>query len=261
MVSFRSRLAKAWTRATRRLRVNRDASEPPAAQDYSLLYRGLAAWGLAGFALGTFSSSAAEINSSLSTWLNAQPTLRTWSADFVQTRTLKSLVQPLTATGHVWFAAPNQFHWEIRHPGQTIAIRQANDLYVIYPRLKRAERYPLDGAAGQWRDTLALLDAGFPRSQAEVESRYNVLSLTNRDESAEVVLQPKSASARRMMPQLMIAFSTKDNSLRATELHFADGSILRNDFMNPVLNAKLDNSLFAPNLTSDFKIVEPLKQH
>ena len=82
-------------------------------------------------------------------------------------------------------------------------------MYVIYPRLKRAERYPLSGATGQWRDTLALLDAGFPRSQAEVESRYNILSITPLDDATEVTLQPKSASARRMMTQIRIGFSRK----------------------------------------------------
>ena len=35
---------------------------------------------------------------------------------------------------------------------------------------------------------------------------------------------------------------------------------MRNDFKNPELNPKLDESLFTPKLESDYKIVEPLKQ-
>ena len=210
--------------------------------------------------IATSPAAAADANAPFQKWLAAQPNLQTWSADFTQTRMLKSLTQPLTATGHIWFAAPNQFHWEITSPQQTIAIRQTNVMYVIYPRLKRAERYPLSGATGQWRDTLALLDAGFPRSQAEVESRYNILSITPLDDATEVTLQPKSASARRMMTQIRIGFSTRNNSLRSTELHFADGSILRNDFTNSVINPKVDASVFVPAIPNDFKIVEPLKQ-
>ncbi len=247
MVPFRPHLAKA-------LRCALHARKRPAARVFNLLLAGF------GIGTGTFSTVAAETNSPFTAWLAAQPNIRTWSADFVQTRTLKSLVQPLTATGHVWFAAPDRFRWELGHPPQTIAIRELHDLYVVYPRLKRAERYPLSGATGQWRDTLALLDAGFPRNEAEVESRYNVLALTNRDNTAEVILQPKSAAARRMMSQIRIAFSTQDDSLRATELHFADGSTLRNDFTNAVLNPELEDSLFAPSLPSDYKVVEPLKQ-
>ena len=63
-----------------------------------------------------------------------------------------------------------------------------------------------------------------------------------------------------MMPQIMIGFSTKDFSLRTTELQFADGSKLRNDFKNSELNPKLEDNLFAPKLDSDIKIVEPLKK-
>jgi outer membrane lipoprotein-sorting protein len=209
----------------------------------------------------SFSARAAETNTIVSTWLTAQTNIQTWSADFTQTRTLKSLTHPLTSTGHVWFAAPNRFRWELGNPAQTIAVRAPEEMLVIYPRLKRVERYPLGGdQAGQWRDLMKLLEAGFPRSQAEMESQYNVLAQNVAEDVCELTLQPKSGTARKMMPQIKIAFSIKDSSLRATELQFADGSTMRNDFKNSELNPKLDETLFAPKLESDFKIIEPLKQ-
>src|SRR2546429_550642 len=123
--------------------------------------------------------SASDTDSTLGAWLNAQTNIQTWSAEVVQTRALKSLTQPLTATGHVWFAAPNRFHWELGNPPQTIAVRDAGQMLVIYPKLKRAEKYPLTGEqTGQWRDTLALLEAGFPRSQSELESRFRLIAQT-----------------------------------------------------------------------------------
>jgi outer membrane lipoprotein-sorting protein len=203
---------------------------------------------------------AAENNSLLVSWLAAQPSIQSWSADFVQTRTLKTLVQPLVSSGHVWFAAPNEFRWELGHPPKTIAIRQKRELYVIYPLLKRAEEYPLgETTPGRWRDTLALLDTGFPRSREELQSNYTVLSVTREDGVGRVRLQPKSPSARQMMSEIRIAFSTANFELRSTELVFADGALLRNDFTNTVLNPKLDSALFKPDLGNDYKIVEPLK--
>jgi outer membrane lipoprotein-sorting protein len=205
-------------------------------------------------------ASGATTDSLVASWLSGQTNLQTWSADCIQTRTFKSLAQPLTATGHVWFAEPNRFRWELGRPAQTIAVRAPKELLVIYPRLKRVERYPLSGEqAGQWRDALALLEAGFPRSQAQLESSFRILSQTVTNQTSEVTLQPKAASARRMMPQIKIAFDTKDFSLRATELQFADGSTMRNDFYNAVMNPKLDEEIFAPKIESDFKVVEPLK--
>jgi outer membrane lipoprotein-sorting protein len=215
-----------------------------------------------GFVLAapTLPLRAAELNPQVASWLAAQTNIQSWSADFTQTRMLKSLAQPLTATGHVWFAAPNRFRWELGHPAQTIAVREPAELLLIYPRLKRVEHFPLTGSqTGPWRDALALLEAGFPRSRAQLEAQYNTLSQSVNGQLGELVLQPKSQSARRMMPELRIAFDTQTHALRATELHFADGSTMRNDFKDPVLNPKLEESLFAPQIPPDYKNVEPLK--
>jgi len=218
---------------------------------------------LAAFALVTGdieTSSAAALIPQVAAWLAAQTNIHGWSADFVQVRALRSLTQPLSATGHVWFAAPNRFRWEIAHPLRTIATRTAEEMLVIYPRLKRVERFPLTGDhTGPWRDALGLLEAGFPRSEGELLAEYNIVSQTVEGETGRLVLQPKSSSARRMIPRIEIAFDTKNSSLRSTELQFADGSRMRNDFNNAVLNPEIDSDLFQPRIPDDYKVVEPLK--
>jgi len=209
---------------------------------------------------GSFSALAADTNSTVSKWIAAQSNIHTFSADVVQTRTFKSLTQPLTAYGHVWFEAPNRFRWELTNPVPSIAVRTTEEMLVIYPKIKRAERYPLTGdKAGQWRDVMKLLDAGFPRSEADVQSQYNILSQQVNGEVCELTLQPKSAAARKLMPQIKIGFSTKDSLLTLTELQMADGSTMRNDFKNTELNPKIDPSLFAPKLDGEYKISEPFK--
>ena len=213
--------------------------------------------------LGAFAprARAAEFSATLTRFLSAQTNLHTWSANLTQIRHLKTLTQPLTSTGHVWFAAPNRFRWEIGVPAQTIAVRGGDEMLVIYPRLKRVEKYPLNGEKmGQWKDTLALLEAGFPRSQVDLEKQFKVVSVIATNDVNIATLQPRSASARRMMPQITLAFATNDFQLRATELQFGDGSTMRNEFRNAGLNPKLDPALFAPKLESDFKVVEPMKR-
>ena len=59
------------------------------------------------------------------------------------------------------------------------------------------------------------------------------------------------------MPRLEIDFDTRDDALRGTEMQFADGSTMRNDFTNIVLNPKLDESIFAPAISSDYTVVHP----
>lgn len=191
-------------------------------------------------------------------WINSQARIRAWSASFVQTRTLPSLVQPLTATGQVHFLAPGRFRWELGQPPQTIAVRATNDLWLVYPRLKRAERYALDAAAqSSWQAALQLLEAGFPRGQAEVQAQYVVLSESQTNGTSQLVLQPRANSARKVISKIRVEFNASNLQLRATEFEFADGSRMRNDFAGQTLNPDLDEALFVPDIPPDFKIVTP----
>ncbi len=203
--------------------------------------------------------SAVAAESVVPRWLGAQTNLQTWTAAVRQTRTFKTMSQPLQETGRVWFAAPNRFRWELGSPARTIAVREPEQMLVIYPRLKRAERFPLSGAqAGPWKDTLALLEAGFPRSPVELESRFKVVAEVRTNDVWEISLQPRSSSARRMMPLLKVAFAESDYLLRSTEIHFADGSVMRNEFSGGVANPELDPTVFRPPLDPGFEIVDPL---
>jgi outer membrane lipoprotein-sorting protein len=214
-----------------------------------------------GISFVAISARAAETAPVLQKFLSSQTNLLTWSADFTQIRHYKSLSQPLASTGHVWFAAPNKFRWELGSPAQTIAVRGADAMLVIYPQLKRVEKYPLTGdRMDRWKDMLALLEAGFPRSEADLEKQFKVLSVSPSNGVENVALQPKVSAARRMMPQISLAFATNNFELRATEMQFSDGSTMRNEFRNSVLNPKLDEALFVPKLEADFKVVEPMKK-
>lgn len=213
------------------------------------------------FCLHSFSLWAAENGALLDSWFSAQTNLHTWSAELIQTRSLKVLTQPLVSTGRVWVAIPDRFRWELGQPAQTIALRQPHTLFVIYPKLKRAEKYPInDQQPGPWREALALLEASFPRSRAEMESRFRLLSVTQTNSVWQLALQPKSSMARRMMSEIQVCFRTNDFSLTATELKFGDGSTMRNDFFNSVRNPPIDARTFDANLGPDITVAEPLRQ-
>ena len=120
----------------------------------------------------------------LDRWISAQTNLHTWTADCTQTRSLKVLSQPLVAKGKVWVVVPDRFRWELGQPAQTIALRLPDQLMLIYPRLKRAEKYPLRGVqSGPWKDALALLDASFPRSASRSLVPSAIASAKNRSSS------------------------------------------------------------------------------
>ena len=212
----------------------------------------------AALAFASSVARAADTNAILDAWLSAQTNFTTWSADFVQTRSLKALSQPLVSTGHVWFAKPNNFRWELGKPAQTVAVRDGDQLQIIYPKLKRAERYPLTaGKSGVLGEALGLLDAGFPKSHADFIARFRIASLDATNGTWELELQPVSPSARRVMSAIRVSLATNDFALLANEVAFPDGSRMRNDFSNAALNQTFPPELFRPVLDADFKIVEP----
>jgi outer membrane lipoprotein-sorting protein len=104
------------------------------------------------------------------------------------------------------------------------------------------------------------LQAGFPGDRKEFEARFYILSLAETNGAWQFSLQPKSVFARRMMPELRIGLATNDFSLAGTELVFVDGSRMRNDFTNAVLNPMLDEKLFEWSPPADFKVTEPFKR-
>jgi outer membrane lipoprotein-sorting protein len=196
----------------------------------------------------------------LDEWIAAQANLHTWTADIVQTRNFKTLAQPLVSNGRVWVAVPDRFRWELGQPPQTIALRQPAELTIVYPRLKRVEKYPLLAAQnGPWKDALALLEASFPRSRTNLEAQFQILAITQTNGVASLELQPRSTAARKFIARLEISFRTDDFSPVATALTFSDGSSLRNEFNHSVSNPPLEPQLFEAKMEPDFTIVEPLK--
>src|SRR5688572_17775987 len=137
-------------------------------------------------------------------WLERQSSVQTWTAELVQTRKLKSLSKPLTTRGRVWFAQPKLFRWELGDPPQTIALRQPDAVLLIYPRLKRVEKYDFN-KGGPWEQALTLLEAGFPKNFAEIESKFKILRGETRDSAYVLVMEPKQG--KNMIPKLEIGFS------------------------------------------------------
>ena len=97
----------------------------------------------------------------------------------------------------------------------------------------------------------------FPRDRADLESRFHILSLTETNGSWQLGLQPTSSFARRMMSEIRIGLATNDFSLTSTELVIVDGSRMRNDFTNSVLNPALEDTVFEWKPGADFKVTEP----
>ncbi len=226
----------------------------------------------AGFFLAVFLSIffsangvAAGIDSArefLDMWLEQQTRIKTWSADVVQIRRLRSLVRPLKSRGRVWFLQPNRFRWQLGDPPRTIAVRKDEELLIIYPRLKQIERF----AGGEnvdpaWKQVLALLEVGFPSDAETFFARYELVSTQRLKKSWKFELRPAAELARRLLDRVIVEVSTRDFSLLSTELLFPDGSSMKNLFTHRKLNPELDPTLFDFAIEDGYTVVNPLEKN
>lgn len=197
----------------------------------------------------------------LDKWLERQALINSWSADVVQVRKLKSLARPLESGGRVWFKQPNRFRWQLGDPPRTIAVRSADELVVIYPRLKQAERYPISGVSDPaWKQVLTLLEVGFPSDKATFYARYELLSAEQVGDLLRFELRPSASQARRLLEKVWLEVSAQDYTLHATELVFPDGSTMKNRFSGHQINPVLEDGLFDFDIAEGYQIVEPLKR-
>jgi len=198
----------------------------------------------------------------LNTWMDQQANIKTWSADVVQIRNLKSLVRPLKSRGQVWFLQPNRFRWQLGDPPRTIAVRKDDELLIIYPRLKQIERF----ATGEdidpaWKQVLALLEVGFPSDSDTFFARYELVRTTRLKKSWKFELRPAAEIARKLLDRVTVEISTRDFTLLATELVFPDGSTMKNEFIHRQLNPELDEALFDFEIEEGYTVVDPLQKN
>lgn len=209
--------------------------------------------------LAAFVCHAQNYEVEFNQWFAAQTNVQSWSADFTETRSLKILSQPLISSGKVWVRR-GEFRWELGQPPQTIVVRRPDELLIVYPRLKQAEIYPLENIPpGPIRDAMTLLDVTMPSDRATMERRFTLLSATETNSTLQMTLQPKSVSARQFVSEMVVGFHMNNFTIADTEMKFADGSTLRNDFTNVVLNQPIPAKLFETNLPPNYSVVEPLK--
>jgi outer membrane lipoprotein-sorting protein len=209
-------------------------------------------------AAGGDACAAESADAALDRWLEAQAGLTSWKSEFVQTRHLQALAQPLSAPGTVWFEAPDRFRWELGRPVRSIALRNGSDLWMLSPALKRAERYGLASVAqGPMKDALTLLDTGFPRNGADFRKRFELLQFSGTNAAWVFRLRPRSPATRRLLPALSLEVRTNDLALVASELEFSDGSRMRNEFTASERNPSISPDTFTPSLGPEWKVTEP----
>jgi outer membrane lipoprotein-sorting protein len=203
-------------------------------------------WGLALSGIGMAAPEQPDL-SPLRDWMARQKNVRSLSADFVQSRALRTLRSPVTIPGRFWSILPDFFRWELGDPAKTIVIGTPDGITTIHPLKKRAERRPLpkegDPAEAGPLGMVRLPGGG---SFEQFEKRVRVLAFETEGTRAHLEMLPHEAA--RALSVIKLDFDTVSGHWISLEIVTREGSSIRNVFDNVRINPPLDKSLFEYNL-------------
>jgi outer membrane lipoprotein carrier protein len=183
-------------------------------------------------------------------WIASQAGMKSLSADFVQTRTFRTLRDPLERQGHIWFQSPDAFRWELGSPPTQIVLRYEDEMALIEPKKKRAQRLdPATTAKQSGRPNLAMMEFPLATDFAEFEREFEILDIRIEGTHCTLNLLPRDPEARKMVRDIQLDFDSTSHHLLAFEITFRDGSSLRNAFSNTQINTPIDPNVFGYDLT------------
>jgi outer membrane lipoprotein carrier protein len=181
-------------------------------------------------------------------WIAQQQDVRSIEADFVQTRALRTLRSPVTAKGRFWFRAPDKFRWQIGDPPKTVVISTGKNVWVIQPGKKTAEK-SAPGKAGGQAQGFTMMNLPMAGDFETFQRSFEVFSITMEGARCRLEGLPRDAQARRFLSKIVIDFDTKSGKMLGFEAVTKEGSSMRNDFQNVVVNGKIAPTLFDYDLT------------
>lgn len=188
--------------------------------------------------------------SPLKACLEAQGDLKSISADFTQTRALKTLKSPIALKGHFWFAAPDRFRWQLGDPPRTIIIGTKKGATAIHPLKKHAEKSDLSASGGfSTQRVFEMMALSGKRTLEEFQKHMNVLCLKTSGTRCRLEMLPKDPSATRGLSSINLEFDCKTGQWLDFEIVTREGSSIRTELNNVRTNSVIDGGVFDYDLT------------
>ena len=183
--------------------------------------------------------------SALKTCLEARRNIKTISADFTQTRALKTLKSPIAVKGHFWFAAPDRFRWQLGDPPKTIIIGAKEGNMVIHPSTKHAAKNSLPNPENSAnRQTFQMVGLSGAGTLEEFQKHMNVLSLKTSGTRCHLEMLPKDPAASRGLSSINLDFDAGSGQWIGFEIVTREGSLIRTELNNVRTNSVIPGGVF-----------------
>jgi outer membrane lipoprotein-sorting protein len=188
--------------------------------------------------------------SPLRVMLTAQKDVKSLSADFTQTRALRTLRSPLVIRGKFWFQAPEEFRWELGIPPKTIIIGNHDGTTIIQPSKRHAEKKP-QPKPGSFFDSGSLGMMRFPGGGdfEQFKEHVQVFLIRTSGSRCHVELLPRDPKAARGLASINLDFDRLTGQWLSLEIVTREGSSILNEFSNVQVNPKIPHDLFHYDLS------------
>ncbi len=182
--------------------------------------------------------------------LTAQKNVTSLSADFTQTRALRTLRSPLLIHGKLCFQAPDEFRWELGEPPKTIIIGRHDGLMMIQPFKKQAEKkHRSSSNAFSDSGSLGMMRIPGGGNLDEFQKQVQILCIKTTGSRCHVEMLPRDQAAARGLRSINLDFDIASGHWVSFELITREGSSLLNEFSNVQINPKIPQDQFRYNLT------------
>ncbi len=181
-----------------------------------------------------------------------QATIRTLSADFVETTSSPLLKEPIQAKGRFYLTKPSSVLWEYSEP-EVMRFSIANNEYVgLFPQRKRAERSDVH----RWSERIFRI-FGLGQTSTELGTFYLIHSEKPAPEDAGtllLVLEPKKRRVRKHIELVRFWVNASTYLPVRIELSGKDGYVREIQFRDVQVNPDLAAGLYDIVIPPDFTI-------
>ena len=181
----------------------------------------------------------------LESWLKQQADITSIDTPFTQQRKLPALKNPTTTTGRLSFVKPDKVRWQLGDPFETLAVADGKTLTLIDAATMTARRIAVDSPQAA---RFSLLTGKSFGNSAAFHEAFEIVETRVTAGIHQFTLKSTDRRIRSQVPWIFLDIDPATNELRALEMELRDKSRVKTIFRNPRFNAKLDDSLFQPNL-------------
>ena len=186
----------------------------------------------------------------------AQQSITTLQADFVEHKDIALLSEPSISEGRFYFARPLQAKWEYTRPDRKVFLIQEGTLQQYFPKEKLLEKKDL--SSGNTNRLFKLLGLG--QTSKQLRDMYEIRLETENPEPGTYLLTliPKMRAIGKRVSRVQMWVGDKDFLPRAMRQETPGGDVTRLTFRNVLLNQTLGTAVFRLDVPGDVRVKDQI---